>query len=122
MAVQDIAIVGFSFKLPQGAEDEVKLWDILIHQRNLMTEWPESRYGGQHLYDDGPKPYCKVLMINILLVCRLLTSYDDYSSTAGVLTSSLEIPQPSMHASSRCPRQKHQQVRLSREINMHTLR
>ncbi|KAH6609746.1 putative polyketide synthase [Trichoderma cornu-damae] len=39
----DIAIVGFSFKLPQDVEDDTSFWDVLYNQKNLMTEWPESR-------------------------------------------------------------------------------
>ncbi|EWG35889.1 hypothetical protein FVEG_00079 [Fusarium verticillioides 7600] len=41
--MSDIAIVGYSFKLPQGAEDDDVFWDVLENRRNLMTEWPESR-------------------------------------------------------------------------------
>lgn len=39
----DIAIVGFSFKLPQDVDDVSSFWDVLENKRNLMTEWPESR-------------------------------------------------------------------------------
>lgn len=39
----DIAIVGFSFKLPQGVEDVASFWDVLANRKNLMTNWPESR-------------------------------------------------------------------------------
>ncbi|KAI0149675.1 hypothetical protein F4776DRAFT_659576 [Hypoxylon sp. NC0597] len=39
----DIAIVGFSFKLPQDVNDVSSLWEVLENRRNLMTEWPESR-------------------------------------------------------------------------------
>lgn len=39
----DIAIVGFSFKLPQDVDDVSSFWDVLQNRRNLMTEWPESR-------------------------------------------------------------------------------
>ncbi|KAI0810057.1 polyketide synthase PksD [Xylaria sp. FL0064] len=38
-----IAIVGFSFRLPHGAEDESSFWDMLANGQNVMTEWPESR-------------------------------------------------------------------------------
>ncbi|KAK7972306.1 hypothetical protein PG988_006440 [Apiospora saccharicola] len=41
--MEPIAIVGISFRLPQGAEDEDSLWNILETGRNVMTEWPESR-------------------------------------------------------------------------------
>lgn len=39
----DIAIVGFSFKLPQGVDDDDGFWDMLQNQRNMKTGWPESR-------------------------------------------------------------------------------
>ena len=41
--MSDIAIVGYSFKLPQGVEDDGAFWDVLENRRNLMTDWPESR-------------------------------------------------------------------------------
>ncbi|KAI1653021.1 hypothetical protein F4813DRAFT_400491 [Daldinia decipiens] len=39
----DIAIVGFSFKLPQDVNDVSSFWQVLQDRKNLMTEWPESR-------------------------------------------------------------------------------
>ncbi|KAI1455751.1 hypothetical protein F4805DRAFT_459397 [Annulohypoxylon moriforme] len=51
MATDDIAIIGFSFKLPQGTEDETSLWDALQQRRNLMTEWPKSRLNIDSFYD-----------------------------------------------------------------------
>ncbi|KAK6949612.1 hypothetical protein Daesc_009695 [Daldinia eschscholtzii] len=39
----DIAVVGFSFKLPQDVNDVSSFWEVLENKRNLMTEWPESR-------------------------------------------------------------------------------
>ncbi|KAG5787906.1 hypothetical protein H9Q69_013020 [Fusarium xylarioides] len=41
--MSDIAIVGYSFKLPQGVEDDDAFWDVLENRRNLMTDWLESR-------------------------------------------------------------------------------
>ncbi|KAI0459321.1 polyketide synthase PksD [Xylaria acuta] len=41
--MEPIAIAGFSFRLPQGAEDESSFWDILVNGKNVMTEWPNSR-------------------------------------------------------------------------------
>ncbi|KAF5555172.1 polyketide synthase, partial [Fusarium phyllophilum] len=41
--MSDIAIVGYSLKLPQGVEDDDAFWDVLENRRNLMTDWPESR-------------------------------------------------------------------------------
>ncbi|KAH8689590.1 hypothetical protein BGW36DRAFT_330426 [Talaromyces proteolyticus] len=41
--VEDIAIVGYSFKLPQNINDNDSFWEVLQTGRNLRTEWPESR-------------------------------------------------------------------------------
>lgn len=41
--LEPIAIIGVAFKLPQGAEDEASLWEILEKGKNVMTPWPESR-------------------------------------------------------------------------------
>ena len=41
--MEPIAIVGLSFKLPQGVENESDFWDILEQGKNLMTPWPKSR-------------------------------------------------------------------------------
>ncbi|KAK3382595.1 fatty acid synthase S-acetyltransferase [Lasiosphaeria ovina] len=39
----DIAVIGFSIKLPQGVDDVASFWDVLAHRKNLSTNWPESR-------------------------------------------------------------------------------
>ncbi|KAH8201344.1 hypothetical protein TruAng_004512 [Truncatella angustata] len=39
----EIAIVGFSFKLPQDIDDEAGFWNMLQNRQNMMTDWPESR-------------------------------------------------------------------------------
>ncbi|RYC60122.1 hypothetical protein CHU98_g6086 [Xylaria longipes] len=41
--MEPLAIVGFSFKLPQGTVDEDSLWDVLVERQNLGTGWPENR-------------------------------------------------------------------------------
>lgn len=43
----DIAIVGFSFKLPQDVDDIDTFWDVLQSRKNLMTRWPESRINAE---------------------------------------------------------------------------
>lgn len=50
-AMEPIAIIGLSFKLPQNAEDESTFWEILENGRNVMTEWPESRVNVDAFYD-----------------------------------------------------------------------
>jgi acyl transferase domain-containing protein len=41
--VEDIAIVGYSFKLPQDINDDISFWEVLKNRRNLRTDWPASR-------------------------------------------------------------------------------
>lgn len=43
----DIAVIGFSFKLPQGVEDVDGFWDVLQNRKNLMTPWPEDRLNAE---------------------------------------------------------------------------
>jgi acyl transferase domain-containing protein len=43
----DIAVVGFSFKLPQDVDDVSSFWDVLQNRKNLMTRWPESRMNAE---------------------------------------------------------------------------
>jgi acyl transferase domain-containing protein len=52
--MEPIAIIGFSFGLPGGAEDDSSLWQILESGRNVMTEWPSSRANIQTFYSDDP--------------------------------------------------------------------
>ncbi|ESZ94756.1 polyketide synthase [Sclerotinia borealis F-4128] len=52
--MEPIAITGFAFKLPQGAEDERSFWDILEEGKNVMTPWPESRGNIDAFYNADP--------------------------------------------------------------------
>lgn len=57
----DIAIVGFSFKLPQGVEDDDDaFWNVLQERKNLMTEWPESRLNAGSFVGSNNKNVNKV--------------------------------------------------------------
>jgi acyl transferase domain-containing protein len=54
MAVQandDIAVVGFSFRLPQDVNDDMSFWEALDHRRSLMTSCPESRMDAKSFLD-----------------------------------------------------------------------
>lgn len=42
-STEDIAIVGYSFRLPQDVNDDKAFWEVLQNRKNLMTEWPASR-------------------------------------------------------------------------------
>ncbi|KAJ8130428.1 hypothetical protein O1611_g3200 [Lasiodiplodia mahajangana] len=37
------AVIGFAFKLPQGVDDEERLWNVLQSGEDLSTEWPTNR-------------------------------------------------------------------------------
>ncbi|KAI0377960.1 hypothetical protein F5Y04DRAFT_168710 [Hypomontagnella monticulosa] len=50
--IEDIAVVGFSFKLPQDVNDDSSLWKVLEDRRNLMTGWPESRINAESFVND----------------------------------------------------------------------
>lgn len=40
---EDIAVIGFAFKLPGDVDCVDSFWDVLQNRKNLMTPWPESR-------------------------------------------------------------------------------
>ncbi|TGJ78623.1 hypothetical protein E0Z10_g10141 [Xylaria hypoxylon] len=48
-----IAIIGFSFRLPQDVTEEDGLWEVLLNRRNLMTEWPENRANVAGFHNSG---------------------------------------------------------------------
>ncbi len=50
--MEDIAIVGFSFKFPQDAKEQSSFWEILRDRKNVMTEWPKERITVNSFY--GP--------------------------------------------------------------------
>lgn len=52
--MEPVVIVGFSFRLPQGAEDEETFWSLLEQGKNAMTEWPTSRANIDGLFDGDP--------------------------------------------------------------------
>lgn len=58
----DIAVVGYSFRLPQDVNDDLSFWDVLETRRNLMTSWPESRMNAESFLDTKPD---KVRMAHI---------------------------------------------------------
>ncbi|KAI1738681.1 hypothetical protein F4680DRAFT_459720 [Xylaria scruposa] len=47
----DVAIIGFSFKLPEGIETVSSFWEALENGRNLMTDWPTSRIDGNAFHN-----------------------------------------------------------------------
>ncbi|RJE22581.1 polyketide synthase [Aspergillus sclerotialis] len=51
VSVRDIAIVGYSFKLPQDVNDDRSFWEVLENRRNLRTDWPASRVNSASFVD-----------------------------------------------------------------------
>lgn len=49
----DVAIVGLSFRLPQGINTENSFWEMLVQRRNLSTDWPEERASIDSFQKDG---------------------------------------------------------------------
>ncbi|KAI1749493.1 hypothetical protein F4782DRAFT_533452 [Xylaria castorea] len=47
----DVAVVGFSFKLPEGIETVSSFWEALENGRNLVTDWPASRINGNAFHN-----------------------------------------------------------------------
>ncbi|KAI1260500.1 hypothetical protein F5Y18DRAFT_405602 [Xylariaceae sp. FL1019] len=54
--MEDIAIIGFSFLLPGGVEDEESLWNVLENKTSLMTPWPKERVNIDAFYDPSGTP------------------------------------------------------------------
>ncbi|KAI1128976.1 hypothetical protein F5Y10DRAFT_239255 [Nemania abortiva] len=48
----DVAVIGFSFKLPEGVENVSSFWETLENGRNLMTDFPTSRISGNAFHDE----------------------------------------------------------------------
>lgn len=87
----DIAVIGFSFKLPDGIETQSDFWDTLENAKNLMTEWPASRINGKAFHSPEMAKRNKVREIALRLrsVCErervrvFLTLTISYTLAAG---------------------------------------
>jgi acyl transferase domain-containing protein len=49
--MEPIAVIGFAFKLPGGANDGASLWEIIESGKNVSKEWPTSRLNVQSFHD-----------------------------------------------------------------------
>lgn len=49
--MEPIAIVGLAFQMPQEAQNETGLWEIIESGRNVMTEWPSDRVTVDEFHD-----------------------------------------------------------------------
>ena len=70
---QDIAIVGYSFKLPQGVEDDASLWNVLENRHNLSSTWDESRLNVDSFTNNRNHKVCCISLIE-LAGCPTLTA------------------------------------------------
>jgi acyl transferase domain-containing protein len=52
--LEGLAIVGFSLKFPQEAEDEDSFWKMLMEGRCAMTEIPQDRINMDAFYHPDP--------------------------------------------------------------------
>jgi acyl transferase domain-containing protein/acyl carrier protein len=53
-AKESIAITGMACRFPGGADSPEMFWDILIHNRDVITEIPEERWNTELYYDPDP--------------------------------------------------------------------
>lgn len=47
----DVAVIGFSFKLPEGLDTVSDLWEALENGRNKLKDWPTSRINGDAFHN-----------------------------------------------------------------------
>lgn len=90
-AEDDIAVVGYSFKLPQGIDDDYSFWEVLQERRNLSTEWPASRINIDSFLDGNSHTVCPDLSHILILYAHHVTS-----SMAAAGTSSMMMSLPLM--------------------------
>lgn len=76
--MEPVAVIGFSFKLPQGIESTSSLWDTLEHGKNVMTAWPKDRTTIEGFYSADSSRSNKVrcirgmMYVHMALAVRLM--------------------------------------------------
>lgn len=88
-AADDIAVVGYSCKLPQGVEDDYSFWEVLQDRRNLSTEWPASRINIDSFINGKSHTVCTGLS-HVLASC----AHHFLSSMVAAGTSSMKMSLP----------------------------
>ncbi|QIV94067.1 beta-ketoacyl synthase N-terminal-like domain-containing protein [Allofrancisella frigidaquae] len=53
--MKKIAIIGYSFVLPKGIDDDKKLWSVLEQGGDLVTEIPISRFDKRKFFHPSRK-------------------------------------------------------------------
>ncbi|KAK8035122.1 hypothetical protein PG993_010117 [Apiospora rasikravindrae] len=51
--MEPVAIIGFSFRLPQGTLNEERLWEVMQNRENLTSDWPAERLNIKSFCDNG---------------------------------------------------------------------
>jgi acyl transferase domain-containing protein len=54
--MEPIAVIGISFKLPQGTVDDESFWQMLEGRQNMMTEWPPERCNIEMFEESAGRP------------------------------------------------------------------
>lgn len=62
--LEPIAIIGYSFKLPQDALTPASFWKMLQEKRCAMTEWPEDRLNIAGFFHPDKRKMCTVCYTN----------------------------------------------------------
>jgi hypothetical protein len=73
-ANDDIAVVGFSFRLPQDLNDDMSFWEALDNRRNLMTSCPKDRMNARSLLDTNASKVRLLLCLATWLYVRSVRS------------------------------------------------
>ncbi|KAG8162292.1 hypothetical protein KVR01_008057 [Diaporthe batatas] len=64
--MESFAIIGMSFRLPQGAVDEESFWDVLDKRKSLSSKWPDSRTGPESFFDQKVRLHCRASRAHFL--------------------------------------------------------
>jgi hypothetical protein len=54
--LEPLAVIGFSFKFPQGADSVEGLWNILEERRDVVTSWQPDRMNFHAFHPDNNRP------------------------------------------------------------------
>ena len=52
--IEPVAIVGFSFKLPQDAISTDSFWELMMEKRSTATDFPKDRLSASAIYHPDP--------------------------------------------------------------------
>lgn len=78
-ANDDIAVVGFSFRLPQDLNDDMSFWEALDNRRNLMTSCPKDRMDATSFLDTNASKVRLLLCLAAWLYGKSVRNRDNNS-------------------------------------------